>query len=256
MLVSKSKLLAYSCLIAASTAAAADPRKLGTQWTGPDDNTRITQLGLDIDGPSEPDPALYRRAQFDWRRSDLQAGFYPKASFAKRVQGAAHLAVDIDTSGKPVACRIAKTSGANDIDAHACPHVLARTRFVPTLSRDGTRRAETLAVSLEYSLDIAMIQTASDGPPPSEPPRVEPLQPIDAQLLGIAGTAPPRDVWGIGATLDVGPDGVPAACLLREPTRDDAWDRRICDALLERARFPAAAGVGLRRHSFGLQWPK
>lgn len=234
---------------------AADPRRLGTQWEGKDGNARITQLGLDVEGPGDPDPALYRRPAFDWRRSQLQVGFYPKVSFAKGVEGTVRLAVDIDAIGRPLACRTIASSGATDLDAHACPHVLAHIRFVPTLPRDGIARAETLTVSLGYTLGPMMVNVAAGGGSPMpQPRRVEPIAPIDAKLLGIAGQAPPPDVTGIGVHLRVGADGTPTACLLREPTRDDAVDKRLCDALLERARFPAAPGSEPRDYHGWVSW--
>lgn len=226
----------------------ADPRKLGTQWEGPDGNARITQLGLVIDGPQQPDATLYRRASFDWRRSNLQAGYYPKTSFGQRREGGVQLQVDIGAEGKPLACRVASSSGAADIDAHACPHVLAHTRFVPTLTKEGTSRPETLAISLQYQLGDIVVNNLAEGPPSQpDPPRVAPLEPISLRSLALPDLRPPRETTGIGVWLAVGPDGVPGACLLTEPTRDDALDKRLCDALLERVRFPAASAGNPRQ---------
>lgn len=239
-----------------SAANAADPRKLGTQWEDRDGNTHITQLGLEIDGADDPDAALYRRAQFDWRRSDLQAGHYPKSSFAKRVQGVVRLAVDIDATGRPLACRTAATSGAADLDAHACAHVMTHTRYVPTLTRDGTARPETLAIALSYELGVTVVNMAAPGAASMpERPRVEPRTPVDAKLLGIAGERPPAGVQGFAVRMLVGADGVPTACLLREPTRVDAVDKRLCDAMLDRVRFPTAAGADVREYGGWVSWP-
>ena len=233
----------------------ADPRRLGSQWSGPDGSAHVTQLGLDVLLPDVMDPGVYRRAEFDWRRSQLQRGTYPKAAFAAGKEGSVTLAVDIDSEGKPLRCAVSASSGAADLDAHACPHVLKNIRFVPTLPRDGVVRAETLSIALQYQMGpMMMFGPAEGGPPSTEAPEARPLSPIDAQLAGIAGVPAPGDVRGVGATFAVAPDGSVSACLLRVPTRIDELDKRICDNLIARARFDQAAPGTERVHRFWLDW--
>lgn len=247
--------LLMTLLIGATAQAAGDPRKLGTQWQGPGDVAHITQLGLNLERPSKPDPDVYRHAEIDWSRSQLQVGEYPRASFSRKVEGVVGITVDIDAAGKPLSCRLTAASGAADLDAHACPHVMANIRFTPTLRRDGAVTAQTLAMTMDYALGPLMMNVPVDGPAPVDEARAAPITPITAETAGIAGRKPPRGVEGFGATLFVDPDGRPFACNLHRPTKDNASDKLICDSLLARSQFKPAERAPPRRHSFWMYWP-
>ena len=56
---------------------------------------------------------------------------YPAEAAKKGVEGSVTFEVDVDSTGKPTACRIAKSSGSDLLDQTTCRIVLAKSQFQP-----------------------------------------------------------------------------------------------------------------------------
>lgn len=238
-------------LIATPAAAQDGPPKprgaLGSEWVGADGNQRHAQLSLYIADDGQPDPLLYRRAEYDWRASQLQSGMYPPDAFAKEQTGTVAMQLAISADGRPVECTVTRPSGVAALDVHACPHLLRHTRYTPALDRTGTRVPANADAELSYSIRL-MMMVAAGGPydPPSTPPRKpRPQAPVTLETVGITpATVPPRDVYGISAMLRVEVDGNVSACTLSSPTRDDLVDKQVCDRLIALRFHPAQGADG------------
>jgi TonB family protein len=68
---------------------------------------------------------------------DQRPGDYPPELWAQGHEGRAGIAVPVDRTGRPTACRITESSGHPALDAKTCELVLARARFQPALDPGG-----------------------------------------------------------------------------------------------------------------------
>lgn len=68
---------------------------------------------------------------------DERPSDYPPELWVQGKDGRVGIAVPVDPSGRPTACRITESSGHSALDARTCDLVLARTRFQPALDADG-----------------------------------------------------------------------------------------------------------------------
>ncbi|HEX8655200.1 MAG TPA: TonB family protein [Allosphingosinicella sp.] len=252
--------LTIAVALLASTAASA---QRGAPALGRDlvvgRQTYTPQVRLDLDQPLEPQPDVYRQLALDWRAGPLQVGPYPAAAFAARQEGDVGVSLTIDASGRLTACSVAVPSGIAALDGHACPHLLARARFHPGLDAGGTRIGGTLPARLRYIL-LPRVETLAGGSDERSLRRgPRPPAPITLESLGIdPRTAPPADVYGVGASLAVDAAGAVTACTLHSPTYDDAIDKRACDRLLALRFEPALDMDGsptASRYGFGVEWP-
>ena len=58
---------------------------------------------------------------------------YPAEAAKKGIEGSVTFEVDVDATGKPTACRIAKSSGSDLLDQTTCRIVLAKGKFLPAM---------------------------------------------------------------------------------------------------------------------------
>lgn len=254
------RLLMLAVALLASTGASA---QRGAPILGRDftlgGQTYTPQAALDLDQPLDAQPGLYRQIALDWRTGPLQVGPYPAAAFAARQEGDVGVGLTIDASGRLTACTIAVPSGIASLDTHACPHLLAHARFHPGLDANGAHTGGTLPARLRYTL-LPRIETLAGGAE-RQPLRREarPPTPITLESLGIdRRSAPPADVYGVGATLAVDAAGAVTACTLHSPTYDDAIDKSMCDRLMAMRFEPALGPDGspaASRYGFGVEWP-
>lgn len=229
---------------AQDTRAAKRPGEMGAEWVekGQQRQSRVTLSMID---PREPDPSLYRTVEYDWEHSTLESGRYPPAAFAAGDEGSVHVRFAVDADGRPSNCAVAGSSGVAALDAHACPHLIANVRFFPALDTQGARVGSVAAATLSYELGLYMI-TGADGAPSSpggKPPA--PRKPIRLAELGLTRETPHGKAYGATATMMIGADGVPVACNVTNPTQDDAFDFRLCDALMKLAFAPGTDGAGV-----------
>ncbi len=221
-------------------AQGAAPGQLGKTWYDKKGFTQLAQIGVNLGEPSALDPGIFREVAFDWRTSKTNVGLYPPAAYAKRQTGEVGVALSITDAGLISACTMNKSSGVTALDAHACPHLMAKARFVPRMNRDGRNVPATINATVDYSL-VLMMQTLASGPQPEPPPRAQPSAEISFATFGIApGTAKPPEASYISYRLAVDEMGVPKACLVRETTGSNAIDKQVCDGLLANARFKPA----------------
>ncbi len=228
------RLLIALGMLLASPALAQDATKkkgeLGSEWFQ-GGNTYQAQVSFQIDPPRTPDPQLYRRIMYDWKKVPLQSGRYPAAAFAAGKEGVVGVAIDVGVDGKPSGCRVTAASGVAALDAHACPHVLAYTRYFPGLDRTGERVGGTVAATLRYTLRI-YVESPAPGDGSAPPPKARLTAPVTLASLGVERGMLPANLYGIGAWVLVASDGHATACELYEPTQSDALDKQICDRLM------------------------
>jgi TonB family protein len=219
----------------------------------------LPQVGLTLHVPDGPQPGVYRQIALNWQDRPLQVGRYPAAAFAARRDGEVGVSLTIAADGKLSDCRVIHSSGDRELDNFSCAHLLAHTAYHPGLDESGTRFGGTVPATFRYMLRAIMEGPAAGGGAPAEtvkPPA--PAEGIKLATLGIAaGSKPPPNVWGIGATLAVEADGSVSACFLHSPTYVDAIDKQACDRL-RALRFNPALDSQNRpvagQYAFGLGW--
>lgn len=221
--------------------------ELGAQWVERG-NTRQSRVIFALDDAGKLDPAYLRLPQYDWSQVDLETGWYPKQAFAAGKEGIVHLRLTIGTDGKASGCEIARSSGVAALDAHACPHVIAYTRFTPSLDRAGQRQVTTVSASLSYELHIGMeIGGPDDGE--ARLPRAEIATPVTLAALGVDGSKLPETVYGVGARLLVDANGRATACNVDQTTRNDAFDLQMCARLMAMTYMPGRTTAGVASQS-------
>lgn len=240
-------------------AQGAAPGQLGKTWYDKKGNTQLAQIGVNLDEPTALNPDIFREVAFDWRASKTNDGLYPPAAYAKRQTGVVGVALSITDAGLISACTMNKSSGVPALDAHACPHLVAKARFVPRMNKDGHNVPVAINAMIDYSL-VLMMQTLASGPQPEPPPRAQPSAEITFATFGITpGTAKPPEASYISYRLAVDEMGVPKACLVRETTGSNVIDRQVCTGLLANARFKPARrkdGTAMAsEHWGGTYWP-
>lgn len=87
---------------------------------------------------------------------------YPAAAIAERAEGAVRFSVDIDTAGRPSACRIVKGSGNAALDAATCRALMARARFHPVTDRRGRPRTALFEQSVTWHLPATTSEQIDD----------------------------------------------------------------------------------------------
>ncbi|HMT44106.1 MAG TPA: energy transducer TonB [Chakrabartia sp.] len=221
-------------------AQGAAPGQLGKTWYDKRGYTQLAQIGVNLDEPSTLDPDIFRDVMFDWRISKTNVGLYPPAAYARRQTGVVGVTLSITDAGLISTCTMNKSSGFPALDAHACPHLMAKARFVPRMNKDGRNVPTAINASIDYSL-VLMMQTLASGPQPEQPLRAQPLAEITFATLGITKDTPkPKDVSYLRYRLAVNEQGVPTACRAQELTGSNAIDKQMCDGLLANARFKPA----------------
>lgn len=234
-------------LVVSASLAAAPPKKpprghFGSQWLGKDNVSRHLQLGVNVKAPAAPDPAIYREAAFDWRRSNAQTGPYPAGALAKEQEGIVPVRLSISALGRVTTCALRGSSGVPSLDAHACPHVLAKVHFRPRLDRHGQRVAASVDAEISYSI-IVRFYSVAPGRPPEQPPRPGLLSPATIDSLGLSAALPkPVKPSVLSYRLSVNASGAPIACLITSSDGSDMTDKLTCEALLSRLRFEPAKG--------------
>ena len=232
-------------LCAASLAhAQASPKgQLGKEWQDKRGYVHLAQIGINIAEPETMNPAFFREVAFDWRKSNLNVGPYPPEAYAKSQGGVVTVALDTLATGGVKSCRMIKSSGVPSLDAHACPQLLARGWFVPPMDRSGVNQPSSFTAQIDYSLMLGMVTAASGPSDYVEPPRPQPVRPIDYSTLALPkGTARPSNLRYISYSLAVDPMGTPTACQVRETTGTNAFDTLVCNALIANAKFKPAVG--------------
>lgn len=230
--------LICAALFAAGAGDAAKTKKppkghFGSEWVGADGDMRRPSLHLWVEPPRD-DAAIYRAAQYDWKRSSIQVGPYPAAALKADQEGVVDLKLMVDAMGKPTDCHIIKGSGVAELDAHACPQLLRHAQFYPALGSDGQRIGREVSVSLSYILKLyvsvpAMTNFADQPRKPALP-----LNPITLETIGITDAHKAKiDNYAIAADVAIGADANPTSCLLTAPTLDDAIDAMVCDRLMQ-----------------------
>jgi TonB family protein len=234
------------------------PPSLG-EWVEIGGEQFLPQVGLDLEVPDQPQAGVYRQIALNWQDKPLQAGRYPAAAFAARRVGKVGLSLTIAADGKLAACRVTGTSGDRELDEYSCAHLQSHTIYHPGLDDRGGRFGGTVPATFRYMLRASMegpVAGGSPGPTTAKDP--VPPETIEPATLGIAARSkPPRNVWGIGATLAVEADGSVSACFLHSPTYVDSIDKQACDRL-RALRFRPAMDSENRpvagRYAFGLPW--
>ena len=64
---------------------------------------------------------------------------YPRTALVDNKEGIVRFSLEVDPTGKPVACKVEQSSGDEELDTTACNLVTIRARFSP--ARDGKGRA-------------------------------------------------------------------------------------------------------------------
>ncbi len=217
--------------------------QLGKEWQDKRGYVHLAQIGINIAEPETMNPTFFREVAFDWRKSNLNVGPYPAEAYAKGQGGVVTVELDSLATGGVKACRMIKSSGVPALDAHACPQLLARGWFVPPMDRSGVNQPSSFTAQIDYSLMLGMVTAASGPSHYVEPPRPQPVRPIDYSTLGLPkGTARPSNLRYISYSLAVDPMGTPTACQVRETTGTNAFDTLVCNALIANAKFKPAVG--------------
>ena len=116
-----------------------------------------------------------------WFTSDS----YPMEARKKGLEGAVAFDVDVDSQGKPTACRVAVSSSYQVLDEATCNIVLSKGRFIPAKGPDGKPIAGHYSKRTVWSLTDAV---------PSQALAAEAVTgsrlPIPAEDLPFAGTVP------------------------------------------------------------------
>lgn len=246
---------------AAAFAQTAQAPRLGESWVGADGNQREAQIGLYIDRSGDPDPELVRGLELNWRDFPYQQGQFPVPVSEGDETANVEIALEVDSSGVPQACHVAKPSGRAAFDAHACPHLRRHVRFYPALNRAGVRLGGTLEIRVRYTAGRVRIQTGSGGTVPMLwRPTPKPLAPIDAAAIGFGpGDGLPDSIGGTSGSLRVETDGSVSGCMLAAPTQIDSADLKICERLRAWTFEPARDRDGrvvASRYSFGVARPR
>lgn len=238
-------LLSAAALSAPACAKETPPPKghFGSEWYKKPYSYRPS-MGVNIADPQTLDPATYREVAFDWRKSKTNTGPYPAAAFAKLQEGDVGVELAISAAGAPTACGVTKSSGVPSIDAHVCPHLMAKARFTPRMDKSGALVAVTLPARISYELTLKFIQAAGSQSSMEPPPRAKPLAEITGATMGLAAFEPRGGGYEkyISYRLAVDVNGVPTACLIRGTSGSNARDKTVCDNLLANARFKPAMG--------------
>lgn len=203
------------------------------------DQTFVPNAGFDPFVENKPRPGIYRNIAVDGHDRPSRAGSYPAAAFAAKQEGEVVLSLTVAANGKPTACRITEPSGIAAFDEHSCGHALAETVFHPGLDDKGQRFGGTVEGRLSYNLYMVLRTALTEDMGRHLLSRwPEPLQPITLDTL-------PRGVTLHGGTkviramLATDARGSVTACLLTQPTFEDALDKGACDRLREQRFLPA-----------------
>lgn len=244
-----------------AAAAAAGPQPVLGKLIHVDGVNLLPSASLALDVPSGPQPGVYRQISLNWHDRPYHLGKYPSKAFAARRGGKVGLRLRIETDGRLAACSVTAPSGVAELDAHACPHLIANTGFHPGLDAKGRRFGGSVAASLTYSLSGSMNVLAPGDVPPPEPHRdAKPPESITLATLGIGKDIKPRrSIGGISATLAIAADGNVAACTVESPTFIDAVDTEACSRLLAMRFRPAEDAAGravASRYTVSLPFPR
>ena len=88
---------------------------------------------------SKVEPATPRGNPGDW----FPQNSYPPEAKRKGEQGRVGVRLDIDKTGRPIACVVVESSGSDSLDAATCELALANGRFRPALGARGQPVAAT-----------------------------------------------------------------------------------------------------------------
>jgi TonB family protein len=129
---------------------------------------------------------------------------YPVEAMKKGIEGSVTFDVDVDSEGKPTACRVTLSSGYQILDQATCDVVQQKGRFIPAKDRDGkpvvghysnqavwriptiSKEPSSRAVVIDFSADplhpVCTIQ--SKGPEMGGPTCAQMAQQAVSQALG------------------------------------------------------------------------
>jgi TonB family protein len=110
---------------------------------------------------------------------------YPMEARKKGLEGAVAFDVDVDSQGKPTACRVAVSSGYQVLDEATCNIVLSKGRFIPAKGPDGKPIAGHYSKRTVWSLTDAVPSQAIAAVAVTGS-----RLPIPAEDLPFAGTVP------------------------------------------------------------------
>jgi TonB family protein len=85
-------------------------------------------------GAQRGDPLEIKRA--GW----ISTNDYPVAAFSNGIEGEVHYDVDVSAGGKPLRCRIRRSSGSSLLDGVTCTLVMSRLIFIPAVDAQGQWR--------------------------------------------------------------------------------------------------------------------
>jgi len=159
---------------------------------------------------------------------------YPADAVKKGIEGTVAFHVDVGGEGKPIACRIAVSSGSPVLDQRTCEVVMAKARFKPAIGPDGK------AVAGQYS-NRAIWKMPSA--PPGYAMAIDPASwfgpedyPAEAVKQGIEGT--------VTFEAKVDASGKPTACRITVSSGSPILDRRTCEIVEAKGQFRPAVGPG------------
>ncbi len=138
---------------------------------------------------------------------------YPADAKRAGAQGRVQIEVSIDSTGKPVGCRIVQSSGSSSLDGRTCELAIARGRFTPELDARGA------AIPSSYTLSTRWVL------------RDPPLAKLDGP-------------WRAAGELRIDNAGTIFSCVEKDTGPIPPWMHGPCPGVA--TSIPAVAALGLR----------
>ncbi|WP_162875447.1 TonB family protein [Sphingomonas crusticola] len=157
---------------------------------------------------------------------------YPALALRLHHQGVATVELTVDTQGQLANCRIAISTGWQELDDATCAMIRARARYAPARDDAGQPLAYVYRLRFRWVL------------PGSQPPTLPPDTELDLNVAAF-----PKDMVRpiAGLTFIVAPDGKIESCSVpeRQSSGSPALDKAGCAAMSKSETFqPALDGDG------------
>ncbi|WP_254772233.1 energy transducer TonB [Sphingomonas sp. NFR04] len=161
---------------------------------------------------------------------------YPALALREEHEGTVGFLLQIDASGIPISCSIARTSGSEELDERTCAILVQRARFSPARDAKGKPMAASYSNRLSWVIPRSSALPTNAGPTPATtgPWMTDDDYPASEMRRGHVGS--------LSFILDVAASGLPTACKVAISSGYPVLDQAACTILMKRARFAPARG--------------
>lgn len=162
---------------------------------------------------------------------------YPPLAARQGHEGTVGILLQIDSSGVPTTCSVARTSGFEELDQQTCALLVQRARFSPARDAKGQPMAATYSSRLSWIMrhDAAIPQVGNPKPATAGPWMTNEDYPASESRRGHVGS--------LSFILDISASGIPTACKAAVSSGYPVLDQTACAILMKRARFEPARGA-------------